>query len=103
LQSSLLGVAGKGDGDANRTVGVSDSIGTGVAEGNSVGVWVGSSVGSGLGAGESVGLAILEVDNIGAPLGGAIGADSATQATKGSVRPMKRYAFLIVAFAFYSQ
>ena len=96
-------MVGVGDGDANRTVGVSDGIGSGVSEGDSVGVRVGCAVRDGLGVGDSVGLAVLEEDSIGVLLGAAIGADSATQATRGSAKPMKSNAFLIVAFAFYGQ
>jgi hypothetical protein len=86
-----------------KTVGVSDSIGSGVAVGDSVGVSVGSGVVDGLGVGDSVGLAVLVGDGIGVPLRATIGADSATQASRGSVRPVKSNAFLIVAFAFYGR
>ena len=101
LQSKLFGTVGVGDGDANRAVGVSDS--SGVADGISVEVWVGSAVGEGLGVGESVGSAVLEGVGMAVAVGAANGADSATQAARGSVRPMKSNAFLIVAFIFYSQ
>jgi hypothetical protein len=102
LQSSLLGAVGVGDGDTNRTVGVSDGVGSGVADGDAVGLRVGFAVGDGLGVwvGENVGLAVQEGDGVGVPLRAANGADSARQATRGSVRPMKSNAFLIVVFAF---
>jgi len=44
--------------------------------------------------GDSGGLAVLEAGGVGVPLRAAIGADSATQANRESVRPRKRNVFL---------
>lgn len=77
---------------------MSDGTGCRVADGNSVGVWVGFAVYDGRDVGECVGAEVLEGEGVGVALRAASGAVSATQANRGSVRPMNNNAFLIVAF-----
>jgi hypothetical protein len=86
-------------GEENGTVGVSESIGSGVADMDAVGVSVGSGVMDGLGVSEGVGvrvgLCVLEGEGVGVPLGAALGSDCTAQATRESTRPMKSNAFII--------
>ena len=76
-----------------------DCTDSGVADGDAVGVSVGSGEGDGLVVGESVATVVLVGDGIAVPLGAASGMDSATQATRESVRPVKSNALVIAAFA----
>jgi hypothetical protein len=103
LQSNALRAVGVGEGEEAVTVGVSDSIGSGVADMDAVGVSVGSGVMDGLrvreGPGDRVGLWVVEGEGIGIGVEAALGTDSTVQAARESTRPMRRKAFFIVAFA----
>jgi hypothetical protein len=101
LQSSSLCTVGVRVGKRYETVGVRDSIGSGVADGYSVGVSTVSGAVDGLEVGSRVGLAVLEGRSIRVAVGAASQAGKAVQASMQSVRPMRRNALLIVAFAFH--
>ena len=98
LQASSLGVVAVGAGDGDGPVGVGDSVGSRVADGVMVGVLVGTGVVDGLGVSDSVGWAVHDGDGVGVPLRAVNGADSATQATRGSTRPARSNAFFIATF-----
>ena len=72
---------------------------------DAVEVSVGSGVMDGLrvreGAGVRVGLWVVEGEGIGVYVEAALGTDSTVQAMRESIRPMKRKAFFIFAFAIH--
>ena len=94
LQSSSFGTVGVGDGEGMR-VGVSDSSGSVATNGEAVGVLDGSGVVDGLGVSVCVGMAVAEGDGVGVLISAAIGAESAAQAARESVRAVRSSVLLI--------